>query len=235
MYTITRPGRLFAVKFLQNLAFVSALAAFPCSAADAPQRVERDRLVRVRLAPEERAFIFGEGFTPVEIEPVASGLVFVGPPGRYAILVFGPASQQQLFVEIVDPSKPGPIVPPRPPEPPPGPPIPPPDPTPSVQNSYGVGLPAYENALKLALADECRQLSVAFSEAANDLHTGRLPADVKAKLDAVIDSLSPRWRSEWLPPVSAAVTAANAKYGTGLVARKSIYLEVSLALGKAAE
>jgi hypothetical protein len=239
VYTASSPGRAAKNgRALQSLAVALLLApAFCCAAcaAEVPPRVEPYRLVRVTLAPDERAFVLGEGFIPVEIETTGSGLVFTGPPGRYAILVFSPTSQQQLFTHICAsaPTPPGPNPPPpTPPNPPPTPPAPP---NPVVENAYGVGQPAYDAARSLNLPDECRKLSTAFSEAASAIHTGQLPADVKATLDATLDSLSPAWRAEWLPPVSAAVTAAQSQYGTALIHRKSIYLEVSLALARAGQ
>jgi len=95
-----------------------------CCGAKAPEQVDEHRLVRVTLEDGERATVFAEGLFPVDSERSYGGLVFTGPPGRYAVVVIRPDDIQTLFVNIG--KSPNPPNPPDPPGPnPPDPPVPP--------------------------------------------------------------------------------------------------------------
>lgn len=79
-------------------------------------------LVRVTLDQGERAFVFGNNFSPVDLEYTKTGICFTGAPGRYAIISITADGQSQALVEI------GGTFPPPPPGPPdPNPPVPIPD------------------------------------------------------------------------------------------------------------
>lgn len=91
--------------------------------AEAPSSVPAHSLVRVKTTPDEVCFVLTKDLTPVDIAATADGLVFTGPPGRYAILVTNVKTRapQTLTVDIGDapPVPPGPV-PPNPIVPPSG-------------------------------------------------------------------------------------------------------------------
>ena len=65
-----------------------------------PNPVPPYQLVRVTLDEGERAWVLGQDFLPVEIAKTTTGLVFVGPPGKYAVLAFSATTQDQRIVVI---------------------------------------------------------------------------------------------------------------------------------------
>lgn len=136
-------------------------------------------LVRVRLEAGERAWVLGSDLLPVDVERTATGLVFTGRPGRYAVLSFTETSQDQHLVEIAGqvPTPPTPPIPPVPPVPP----TPPPHPVPNdLVNRYGLGLVSWEQAASIGKPAEARMLSQAFLAASTALHEHRMTIDQAA-------------------------------------------------------
>lgn len=173
------------------VAFLAFLAAATASALDVVpgNPVPLYTLVHVKLDQGERAFILASDFSPVEVANTSDGLVFVGPPGRYAVMAFTADSQAQRVVEIGD--APGP-----PPDPDPGP--DPPDPAPDTIESQ-----IHEMVLKhvpAASQSKSAALGAVYKSVAdrigNDLWT---PAEIrKATSDASTTALSGHVDA-WMP------------------------------------
>lgn len=147
-------------------------------------------LCRVRLAEGERVWIlpWGATATPPEVETAANGdLVWVAPPGQYAVLWFSQTSQGQAFVTIGGdvPIPPGPGPDPTPPLPP--------GPAPE-----GFAGDVYREAIKVGMPTECKQVATALRgaiTAIGDKSMDRAKAIAHASSVVNALSLSAGWRS----------------------------------------
>ena len=148
-------------------------------------RVAPYQLVRVRPGQDERVFVLpwsGPSESPNAIEVVKSvdgDLVWVGPPGVYMVLWFDNDSQGQAAVTITGeapPTPPDPTPPPRP------------TPTPDVPNDYGLGKPAYEEAIKVNHPAQAAALAAVYNSAAAQL-AALNSANWVEDLNAVVDDV----------------------------------------------
>lgn len=183
-------------------------------------------LIRVKLEAGERAWVLGADLLPVDVARTETGLVFTGKPGRYAILAFTDATQDQRLVEIRKSDTPDPPSPPDPPDPPP----PPPHPVPNdLIQKYGIGLVAWEQATSVSRPAEARTLSLAFYAAANSLQEHRITvAGALGYVRSVRETLSSDW-IKWERAVEPLLSKAAVQGQTTLHYRNYFY-EIAKAL-----
>lgn len=198
--------------------------------------VPRDSLVTVKADGHIWVIgIVGGQFAPIGVHRCEGQMVFVGPPGSYLVYGFEQTSdgqkQFQELVQIVDGN-------PQPPVPPPVPPVPP-DPDDSLpdglENAYGIGGPAYLEALKVGTAANLEALGTAYANAAKYLHQLRLtPESAQRQLREVREKMAGDW-TKWEAAVEAATQKAVEKYGGGILAYRDYCREISGALLAAAK
>lgn len=197
--------------------------------------VPRDSLVTVRHGGYCWVIgIINGQFAPVRTHECQGQLVFVGPPGSY--LVYGVEKvdeQQRQFQEIVQIVGSGP-------DPGPG---PGPDPTPDpddrlpdgLENAYGIGGPAYLQALRVGTAADLEALATAYGNAARYLHELRLtPVRAMEQLREVRQKMAGDW-THWEKAVEDATQKAVEKYGGGILAYRDYCREIGGALSFAAK
>lgn len=163
------------------------------AAATAPDKVPVYSLVRVKLDEGERATVFAEKLTPVEVVRSFEGIVFTGPAGRYAVLVISTEDIKTLFVEITSDAPPGPSPPPIPPNPGPGPGPSPPGPTPP-----GPVIPAgfagevYQKALSVGDKPNCEKIATNYRNVHAAIAAGgiKTPAEAKTQIFTLNKALS---------------------------------------------
>jgi hypothetical protein len=186
-------------------------------------------LIRVNLAEGERAWVLNQDFTPVDVAQTTNGLVFTGPPGRYAVLAFSETTQDQKIVEIVgdipDPG-PGPD-----PDPPPDPDNPPSD----LLTKYGLGLVSWREARALRKPAEARTLSQAYIQAANALNEHRMTSSgAQEYVRRIRSQLASDWAT-WEHGVESALARAVAQHGDTLLHWRNYFYEIGKALEAAAK
>lgn len=199
-----------------------ALTTF-CPAAEAPAVGYEHELVIVKLADGETAQVLRSDFTPVVSHADPDALVFTGPPGfHYCVVVSdGNGLKPFLFVEIRqrdNPPTPPTPVPPTPPDPD----VPdPPDPV-DPPNVYGVGLVAFNEAVKLADPAGVLIVADAFASGAGNLagiQTSDLIGDInratKVVYDAITQAMTDEQEERWKPWQRAISAAMGESWRAG--------------------
>jgi hypothetical protein len=209
-------------------------AASYCFEIDPPVNpVPPYKFIRIKPVVGERVWVLKSDFSGVEIVQAKDGsIVFVGPPGKYAVLGWTEDSQSQALV-VIDgktPEPPGPDPPgPDPPGPdPPGPDPPTPDPS-NVLNEFGIGAKAYVAAVKVKRPTEARQLATAYSHAMARVPSHWTPALAEAYVRSEREKLGAAW-SAWETEVEAAMEEAIKKHGSGGYRYRDYFKEISAAL-----
>lgn len=189
-------------------------------------------LVRVHLAEGERAWVIGADLSPVDVAQTAGGLVWTGPPGRYAVLSWSALDQQQHMV-VIGGTTPTPPTP-NPPTPDPNPPTPP-GPTPDVPPTdllvkYGLGLESWRSAVSVGRPEAARTLASAYLLAATNLHQSR--CTVSQALASVRDARS-KLAGDWTPwdsAVEAALQRAVDTHGSTTAHWRNYLYEIGKSL-----
>lgn len=215
------------------LAIAFTLRAIPtiAYALDVPAKVAPYSLVRVKLDEGERCFVLAADLSPVEIARIQGGLVFTGPPGRYAVLAFTDNESSQRIVTIGTDPGPGPK-----------PPIPP-GPAPDVPNAYGVGKIAYDQAVRVARPAHCTAIAGVFDAASVRLLSLNSPDsidDINLVVREIHDQTTAAVGADvslWSPWRASMNEAFNALWRSGRTTKADCagaFKEVSIALRQAA-
>ena len=191
--------------------------------ASAPEKVGEYSLVRVTLDAGESAAVFADGLSPVDSAQTSGGLVFVGPPGRYAILVFKDGMiQPPLFVQIVK-GNPGPT-----PGPTPGP--DPVDPVDPVVIPEGVAGDVYREAIKIGDPAGAAKLGENYEKIASMIAAGAYNSSglQQCKLDLI--SMNKGLGAKW-KPFGLWLGAETNKRAQTLDNARTFFEQVSIGLG----
>lgn len=198
--------------------------ATPSRSAEVQPTYAEHRLCKVTLQPGESISVLSANFDPVDVVQGAAIAVFVGPPGKYAVIIDRPDGPDQIRVTRITSGGPAPD--PDPPDPPD--PVPPaPD---DVSDIMGVGKIAYSQAVATGDKAGAAKLAAVFRDCESRMHQGSLlPVDAQKIVEAQIGSLGGLWPA-WLEATMKAVDASIDKHGAGIVPQKNIWREIRLAL-----
>ncbi len=191
-----------------------------------PDRVQEHHLVKIKLGDGEKCQIFASNLQPVDAVRSYGGVVFTGPPGRYAVIVSNPSDADEVLppVYYVEIYRDGPAPPPIPPTPiPPNPDVIPPG---FAGDVCKAALQINDKAGTVKLKDNYQKvLSII---AAGGIKT---PAEAKAQISELNKAL--KLPQTWLPFGQWLGAQANAKAQT-ITATRTFFQDVVTGLEAAA-
>lgn len=186
-----------------------------------PDRVQEHHLVKIKLSEGEKCQIFASNLQPVDAVRSYGGVVFTGPPGRYAVIVSNPSDADEVLppVYYVEIYRDGPAPPPIPPNPdviPPG----------FAGEVCNAALQINDKAGTVKLKDNYQKvLSII---AAGGIKT---PAEAKAQISELNKAL--KLPQTWMPFGQWLGAQANAKAQT-ITATRTFFQDVVTGLEAAA-